>query len=215
MIPIIEVLKELGGSGRAGEVSDLVIEMLNISEDELNETIKSGASRVKNQIQWARLALVKAGFLDSSQRGVWSLNEKGLSAELTDQDLLKIYEAGKQGFKESRKSNATKKDLITIGQKEQIDEEEKFELIDYRSELLKILKSIPPSGFERICQFLLRESGFEQVTVTGKSGDGGMDGIGICQVKAFVSFRVLFQCKRYQGTVGSGLVRDFRGAMEI
>jgi restriction system protein len=99
LIPIIEVLKELGGSGRAGEVTDLVIEKLNIPEDELSETIKSGASRIKNQIQWARLALVKAGYLDSSQRGVWSLNEKGRNAHLTDQDLLALYEERKKRMK--------------------------------------------------------------------------------------------------------------------
>ena len=79
--------------------------------------------------------------------------------------------------------------------------------------MLDILKSLPPSGFERICQRLLRESGFDQVTVTGKSGDGGIDGHGILQVNPFVSFRVMFQSKRYQGSVAPSQVRDFRGAM--
>ena len=77
IIPIVQVLKELGGSGRAGEVTDLVVEKLHIPDDELNETISSGQSRVKNQVQWARFMLVKAGYLDSSTRGVWSLTEKG------------------------------------------------------------------------------------------------------------------------------------------
>jgi len=212
--PIIEVLKELGGSGKAGEVIDLVVEKLNISEDELSVTIKSGASRIKNQIQWARLALVKAGLLGSSPRGVWSLNEKGLNTELTDQDLLQLYEDRKQRMKERRQLATSKDDEIKPDEVGLPDEEEEPpEPIDYKTQLLNILKSIPPEGFERICQLLLRESGFEQVNVTGKSGDGGIDGIGICQVNAFVSFKVLFQCKRYQGSVGSGVVRDFRGAM--
>jgi restriction system protein len=60
---------------------------------------------------------------------------------------------------------------------------------------------------------LLRESGFEKVEVTGRSGDGGIDGQGILQLNAFVSFRVLFQCKRYAGGVGPDKIRDFRGAM--
>jgi restriction system protein len=51
------------------------------------------------------------------------------------------------------------------------------------------------------------------VSVTGKSGDGGIDGIGILQVNPFVSFNVLFQCKRYQGAVTPSQVRDFRGAI--
>jgi restriction system protein len=60
---------------------------------------------------------------------------------------------------------------------------------------------------------MLREAGFEQVSVTGKSGDGGIDGIGVLELNAFVSFKVLFQCKRYKDSVGPSVVRDFRGAM--
>jgi restriction system protein len=214
IIPIIEVLKELGGSGRAGEVTDLVIEKLNIPDEELNETVKSGASRIKNQIQWARLLLVKTDYLDSSQHGVWSLTEKGLKAELNDQDLLELYRFRKEWMRNYRKSIGTENGNTPTDEKDQPDNDEPLEPTDYRSELLKILQSIPPAGFERICQRLLRESGFEQVTVTGRSGDGGIDGIGLLQVNPFVSFKVLFQCKRYQGSVGPGQVRDFRGAMQ-
>jgi len=83
----------------------------------------------------------------------------------------------------------------------------------YRDNFLEKLKSISPGGFERICQRLLRESGFEQVTVTGKSGDGGIDGHGILEINAFVSFKVLFQRKRYEKSATASHVRDFRGAM--
>ena len=69
-----------------------------------------------------------------------------------------------------------------------------------------------PQG-ERFCQRLLRESGFQEVSITGRSGDGGIDGIGILQVNALVSFKVLFQCKKYAGSVTPSHVRDFRGAM--
>ena len=78
---------------------------------------------------------------------------------------------------------------------------------------MSTLLNLPSDGFERLCQRLLRESGFEKVQVTGKSGDGGLDGIGILQVNPFVSFKVLFQCKRYSGAVNASQVRDFRGAM--
>jgi restriction system protein len=62
-------------------------------------------------------------------------------------------------------------------------------------------------------QRLLRESGFIQVEVTGQSGDGGIDGKGIMRLGGMLSFHVIFQCKRYSGSVGAGHVRDFRGAM--
>ena len=84
---------------------------------------------------------------------------------------------------------------------------------DHRGRLLALLRDLPADGFERFCQRLLRESGFQGVKVTGRSGDGGIDGIGILQVNALVSFKVVFQCKRYRGSVSSGQLRDFRGAM--
>ena len=89
--PIIEVLRELGGSGRSSEVTDVVIEKMNISDDELEDLLQSGQSRIKNQIHWARMVLVKIGFIDSSQRGVWSLTEKGLNADLSKDDLVHLY----------------------------------------------------------------------------------------------------------------------------
>ena len=85
---------------------------------------------------------------------------------------------------------------------------------DHRTKLIEVLQALSPSGFERLCQRLLREAGFEQVTVTGRSGDGGIDGHGVLGLNAFVSFKVLFQCKRYQGSVTPGDVRDFRGALQ-
>jgi len=211
--PIIEVLRELGGSGRSSEVSDVVIEKLNISDDELEDLIQSGQSRIKNQIHWARMVLVKIGFIDSSKRGVWSLTEKGFNTDLSKDDLVELYKTRKQWMglgkeKEKEEKDTTVQETIDVSEKENLQESE-----DYRAELLEILKSLPPSGFERICQRLLRESGFEQVKVTGKTGDGGIDGHGILQVNPFVSFNVLFQCKRYQGNVSASQIRDFRGAM--
>ena len=214
IIPIVEVLNELGGSGRAGEVSDLVVEKLNIPEEEIAVTIKSGGSRIKNQIQWARLLLVKTGYLDSSQRGVWTLTEKGMNANLTDQDLLNLYDLRKEWVKEMRKAKSEAVNEKLSHTDETDSEDEVIQDIDYKIALLEQLKSLSPNGFERICQRLLRESGFEQVKVTGRSGDGGIDGIGLLQVNPFVSFKVIFQCKRYQGAVSPSQVRDFRGAMQ-
>ncbi len=68
---------------------------------------------------------------------------------------------------------------------------------------------MPPATFERLCQRLLREAGFTKVEVTGQSGDGGIDGKGVLRVN-LLSFQVIFQCKRWQGLVGSSVVRDFR-----
>ena len=140
IIPIVQVLKELGGSGRAGEVVDLVVDKLNIPDDELNETISSGQSRVKNQIQWARFMLVKAGYLYSSTRGVWTLTEKGLKSDLNDTDLVELYEQRKKMEKEYRQQRKQEQQEvgpdIPIGELDEIDDIQ----VDYRSILLNTLK---------------------------------------------------------------------------
>jgi restriction system protein len=209
--PIIEILRESGGSSTSSEVTDLVIERLGISDEEQTVILKSGQSRVYNQVHWARMYLVYGGIVDSSKRGVWTLTEEGNKANLDQFDSFAFFkEVHKRHVIKNDDSSKPEAPLDTGAADKQLDEAEG----DSKSDLLKVLKSLPPSGFERLCQRLLREHGFEKVTVTGKSGDGGIDGVGILQVNKFVSFTVLFQCKRYQGAVTPSQVRDFRGAME-
>jgi restriction system protein len=205
--PILEVLRESGGSGTVAEVIDRVLEKMAIPEAEQEVTLKNGQSRVRNQVQWARLYLVRAGYVDSSKRGVWSITEKGMGVDINTLNVLETFRAVQKLFTEDKKLKPRMEPFI-----DETDENE-IEQTDHRSELLNLIRSIPPTGFERLCQRLLRESGFQEVVVTGRSGDGGIDGVGVLQVNPFVSFNVLFQCKRYQGAVTPSQIRDFRGAM--
>lgn len=203
MIPILDILKNQGGSGTAGEVTDAVIEMLDISEEELSENLKNGSSKNLNQIAWARMYLVSADYIDSSTRGIWALTDQGLQSDLSEDDLFELIKAIRKSGLSNNKSS-----------KQEIEKNEELPDIEPQSTaLLDVLKQLSPAGFERLCQRLLRGSGFEKVTVTGKSSDGGIDGNGIIKINPFVSFNVIFQCKRYKETVGAPQIRDFRGAM--
>ncbi|MCE9646275.1 MAG: restriction endonuclease [Chloroflexi bacterium] len=210
--PVIDALIELGGSGRPTEVKERIAESLNISEDEQEEQIASGMSRFSNKVDWARFYLVKAGFIDSSTRGIWNLTEKGRNIKLLNDEALQLFQNIHQQFSVERKKQK-EKNSVPSENKNNTSDELPDEENDHRIVLLKLLMEMPAGGFERLCQRLLRESGFESVVVTGKSGDGGLDGLGILQVNPFVSFKVLFQCKRYSGSVSPSQVRDFRGAM--
>ncbi|MFO0604008.1 MAG: restriction endonuclease [Polyangiales bacterium] len=204
VIPILDTLKELGASGTAGEVAERVIERCKISNKEQDETTSNGQSRVRNQIAWARFYLVKADLVDASQRGVWSLTPKGRSAKLDEDGVLSLFKRVQAQFKSAGEEDEPSAE----------GEPAEPKPLDYRAELLAMLRSLPPSGFERVCQRLLRESGFQQVHVTGRSGDGGIDGHGVLEINPLVTFKVLFQCKRYNGrAVTPDQVRDFRGAM--
>jgi restriction system protein len=211
--PVIDALKELGGSGRPSEVEELIFNNLEISEQEQNEQLKSGGFRLRNQINWARFYLAKTSFIDASERGVWSLTEKGLRSTLSDKDALAIFRNVQQQIRQEKDTAKQTGEVSADLDEEPVHEVTFFEKVDHRVALISLLKSLPPTGFERLCQRLLRESGFQQVTVTGRSGDGGLDGHGVLQMNPFVSFQVYFQCKRYSIPVSSPVVRDFRGAM--
>lgn len=206
--PLLDALRSLGGSAKADEAVDQVAQDLKISDDVLNETLPSGGSRFRNQVAWARFYLVREGLIDSSKHGVWSLTEKGFKSSLTQDQSRNLFLKWIKIFQEQRKLKEKNEPVA-----EQVAEGTGAVSKDYREEVLDVLLGLPPAGFERLSQRLLREAGFTQVAVTGQSGDGGIDGFGILQVNPLVSFKVLFQCKRYAKSVAPSQVRDFRGAM--
>ncbi len=208
--PMLQVLKKLGDSGTRKEVVSEIISFMNISEQEQEETLKNGASRVENLIHWAEVYLSKGGLIDSSERGVLTLTDKGNDKDYSDQELLEIYLNVKRSF--TQLGIEAKKKKVLVAEESDIVEEI-IDIPEYKKELLNILKTVPPFGFEKLCQRLLRESGFEEVIVTRKTGDGGIDGHGTLQINPLMSFKVIFQCKRYDGSISSPQIRDFRGAM--
>ena len=138
-IPIIEILKSLGGSGQASEVADQVVERMKIPDEELNETLQSGGSKIYNQISWARFLLVRLGYLNASQRGVWTLTENGYNANLNEDNFHKELKELKKQRRLERKLEKQAKD----SDEDQIKDEDNGDDLDYREELLNLLKSLP------------------------------------------------------------------------
>jgi restriction system protein len=169
---------------------------------------KSGAPVLPDRMSWARSFLKLPGFVANPTRGVWVLTEAGrTAAEKTNTELKQIvstaYKASLAAKKvaQAAEEGVTEQEASTEGGK------------GWNDQLLQHVQSIDPATFERLCQRLLRESGFIRVEVSGKSGDGGIDGAGVLRMN-LISFQVLFQCKRWKGSVGTEVVRNFRGAMQ-
>ncbi len=168
---------------------------------------QEGLSKVIHRIHWARTYLKKIGALNNSIRGVWAITPDGqnylaMNAEEADKALKAADSAVRAA---ERKAKAAR-------ESDDEGEADDGEAIDWKDDLLSALKQMDPFGFERLSMRLLREAGFRNVEVTSKSGDGGIDGVGVYKV-SLVSFPTYFQCKRYTGSVSAGVVRDFRGAM--
>ena len=198
--PLLQAMHKLGGSASISEQEDTVASLLNLTEKDIAEIHRGNRTKLSYRLAWARNYLKRYGLLDNSARGVWALTAQGTKRKSVDKEEVKrVVQALNR--KESYAESATK----------QIQLEPKTP--SWEDELLQIIRSIPPDAFERLSQRLLRESVFVQVQVTGQAGDGGIDGKGVVRVGGLLSFHVIFQCKRYKGSVSASTVRDFRGAM--
>lgn len=213
MNPLLEALFALGGSGSIDEIFEKVVEQQGVSDDIASvphNPEKSNQTEVAYRLAWARTYLKRYGFLENSSRGVWSLTKLAKEAKRVDPQAVvrEVRQADKKAVKCEEQSSGGLNDEI------ELTDNDTPEAQDWKEGLYHLLtKEITPDAFERLTQRLLRESGFVQVEVTGRSGDGGIDGKGIARIHGFMSFHVIFQCKRYQGSVSAHDIRDFRGAM--
>ncbi len=213
--PVLDALKALGGSAKPREIAEWIGHFLNITDEILNARYeKSGQLKFPNQIAWARQYLVWEGLLDSSKHGVWTLTQKGWRTKLSDRDAHDIFFKWVKIFQELRENKETvdKETEKVVNAQETTDSEEGQAII--KPTLIEVLQSISAVGFEHICGRLLKEYNFEDIQITQRSHDGGIDGYATLKLNPFVSLSVFFQCKRYQGTVPTEKVQAFIGVME-
>lgn len=209
MVPLFRALKELGGSGSIAEIDERVGELLQLPESVLelpHNPEKSNQTEFQYRLAWARTYLKQFGLLKNASRGTWVISpEKRDLLSFNPQDVVREVRERHRRARESRED-----DEIEVADDVEAPEESE----SWRQRLHALLTDeMDAAGFERLVQLLLRESGFLHVEVTGRSGDGGIDGKGIVRVSGLLSFHVIFQCKKYAGSVSSSHVRDFRGAM--
>lgn len=209
MLPTLTILAERGGSATNEEIETALVEKFGLSPEQMEATYEAtGALIAPDRMSWARSYLKYPGFVDNPKRGVWVLTEDGRAAAAHGNEA-DIRKAVAKAYNSLQSRRAAERKAATAGHAGQPEGDETA----WSDQLLAKLQSIEPAAFERLCQRLLREHGFIRVEVTGKSGDGGIDGQGVLRVN-LVSFHVLFQCKRYKGSVSAGTIRDFRGAMQ-
>ena len=200
-------LKQLGGSGRNDEINKAVYSILNISDEVLDilHTGRTSFSEIDYRLAWARTLLKNYGAITNSARRVWTI-----SSEFADIDAVD----GAMVEKCRNISNHTaEKGAAEVLEPDSMDSDAPQDTETWRQRVFNILIHMDPYAFERLAQRVLRECGFTDVIVTKSSGDGGIDGYGKLKINGIISFNIAFQCKRYQGVVGSPEIRDFRGSL--
>jgi restriction system protein len=208
MWPTLQALTKLGGSGRIDEIVEAVIAAEGFTEEQQAVRRRPGdrMSMIEYRLAWARNGLKQIGAVENSSRGVWAITDLGRS--LDRDEMLAQVKAWRaeysRRYQEERRQSTTEEDLDS--------EDSTVEEVGWKQALLEQLLKMGPDAFERLAQRLLREAGFRNVEVLGRSGDGGIDGVGVYR-PSLVSFPVYFQCKRWANQVPAKEVRDFRGAM--
>lgn len=209
MIPVLQALVSLGGSGTIEEINEKVYAIKGFSDEVLQipHGDKSSYSEIDYRLFWSRTYLKKFGLIDNSSRGVWTLTNSNIDVDQVKTDEIVRFVRNELNEKNQKKDANKEVPVEEVA-------EEADELLEWREQLVQTILTIPPAAFERLIQRLLRESGFVEVEVTGRSGDGGIDGKGIARMSGLLSFHVIFQCKRYKGSITPSQIRDFRGAMQ-
>lgn len=201
MNPTLRALRKLGGSASITELLDEIIDDMELPDEVADKPHGDGSqTEVAYRAAWARTYLRNVGLVENSGRGIWSLTADGAEAGQVDPNEIRREVQAKHRRKRQERAE----------EEETVENEEEP---DWESEVLSVLLKMDPIAFERLCQRVLRESGFTEVEVTKRSGDGGIDGHGLIRIGGLISFPVLFQSKRYSGNIGPDTVRDFRGAM--
>lgn len=208
--PTLRAVRELGHTAKLEEIDEKVIEQEGFTEDQMSVLHKDGPrSEIEYRLAWARTYLKGIGALDNPQRGVWVTTDLGKTFEEHElEPLRQVYLAKLRAERKKKKQAAKQAGADPDADVDVADEETD----DWREELLAALLKMQPDAFEHLAKRLLRAAGFINTNVTVRSGDGGIDGVGVYRL-SLVSFPVFFQCKRYKGSVTPDKVRDFRGAM--
>lgn len=218
LYPTLRALDGLQGSAHKEELDSAVIDLLDLSDEQLSIVYPDDAvakgSKVVHRLAFARSALKSMDALDNSSRGVWSLTATGRGFLIEGQDAtLEADSAVRRLLRERRRARDAQvaaTDDSAPGETES-DDVEDIET-NWKAHLLSILQELDPAAFERLAARLMREAGCKDVKVTGRSGDEGIDGVGTLEM-SLLSFPVFFQAKRHRKPIGPDKVRELRGAL--
>jgi len=209
MWPVLVAIRRLGGAARIEEIDEAVIAAEDFSDDQLAVLHKDGPrSEIEYRLAWSRTYLKKMGMLTNETRGTWVTT--GLGQTVSEEEVEPLWRQCLTDIRERRRRE--REAAERAGTDPDVDGDGDDETSDWREELLEALFAMHPSAFELLAERVLKAEGFIETNVTGRSGDGGIDGTGTFLI-SLVSFPIYFQCKRSRGTVGPDVVRDFRGAV--
>lgn len=221
---LIRPLLDLAADGRIRnlrEASQELAERLGLTEADLAETLPSGYPRYHNRIGWAKSDLSKTGLVQSCGRGTFKISATGLEmlpSLPTTLDRKYFERIGLASWKPEERLESPRQSAAAIQESATLTPEERLDetLVEMQEaleeEVLAQLHTVSPESFERFVVRLLAAMGYGVGEVTGRSGDGGIDGV-IYEDRLKLD-RIYLQAKRWtDAPVGGPDINAFIGAL--
>lgn len=216
-LPLLKVIDDSGGMLDVVDACEAVARHYpQLTVEDKASSLESGGNRWVNRVQWTRQNLVLKGEMDGSVRGQWRITQQGKARLAREWAFWKPEYSTKLGIPVSR----AEVPHPTISPQEDPEREDPYENLEgawkgvrvhVERELLERVRQISPSLFETLVAHLLERLGYSSIQVTGRSGDGGIDGE--CCIDSLGLYKVLFQAKRWSQQVPPAEVRGFIGAL--
>jgi restriction system protein len=225
MRPVLEAVQD-GQIYTRQQVAEKVAEILQLSDEAKQIKISSGRETYEDRTQWSMTYLKQAGALETRKRGEWRITERGLDLLAKNQRInretlqqfaeFQAFEARKGTRKNGQAINNDMENIADVSTDELINNAERLNTAEVKSDLLNKLKKTDPYYFEQVCVDVLTAMNYgggkeEFASVTKKTSDGGIDGV-IKQDPLGLS-NVYVQAKRWENDVQEKQIRDFLGAL--
>ncbi len=232
MLPLLKYLSdEEEHSFR--ETVDYICSEFKLTDEDKQQALQSGQTIISNRVGWARTYMSKAGLIESTRRGFFRITQKGTEVlkdkpkkinsrflrqfpEFVEFQTIKDKTVEKEPGVQIRNGlSKTEREVEDITPDELMENGFNSIQASLSQELLTTLRSNSPSFFEMVVLKLLSNMGYGEGRVTGKSGDGGVDGF-ISQDKLGLD-KIFFQAKRFGENipVSASMLRDFIGTLEV
>lgn len=191
MLPLLQLIND-DKIHTLKECVERLSDILNLTEDEKYELLPSGKQTVvANRISWAKFYLEKAGLLEVVSHGKYRITQEGINLlsehpATINNEVLSRYEQFLEFMKQSAKKGNNTEHKTTSETTPSYSEQTPEELLDttYKQlqsnlseQLLQKVLQQSPQFFEKLVVDLLVKMGYGAGKITGRTGDGGIDGI--------------------------------------
>ena len=191
------------------DLVDEVSKLLNLSEEDRNETLDNGQTIIYYRVGWTKTYLSKAGLLETVKRGVYKITSEGKKVLASKVEITNNYLMKYSSFADFVNPN---KDIVM----QDIMNEESNTPIENIDHSIKMISSrLSDDLLEVIVLDLLSRMGYAfddaSVISTKYTNDEGIDGI--IKEDKFGFNNIYIQAKRWSGTVGRPEIQKFLGAV--